>query len=385
MNMGHGVSEVIVAISNEWAKRGIFAAAGCQMTDGHFKTIPTHKVVPDPLAVADLAARLKCRVVVAHGSPYFEILPSMPDWFTTIAYEHGDPTPEMFVNDARERRAIVEHKIRSVYPNVSGVVAISEFIREDIAWPHAVVIRSGVDHIPDQGTKQWVPEHPGSSALRVGTLMRLGAGEAQYKGTKLLPSIRSAVQGMYPDVRFEVMGRGTQADADALQEQGFTVHLNATDEERSTYLRSLDVFISPSLWEGMNLPLVEAQALATPGLAFDTGAHPEFTPLVFDSLQSMAAQVAAYGQDRRLLHEHSRMCYHYVRDGLTWEATARRLAEYLGERLAADAGGRSATPYQPRRRPIVPQDLSIKVRRRLGRYRAAARRRIQVARAGRKS
>ncbi len=385
MKMGHGVSEVIAAISREWATRGIYAAAGCQESDGHFTSIPTRKVAPDPLAVADLAARLKCRVIVAHGSPFFEVLPAVPPWFTTVAYEHGDPTPEMFVDDAAARRNIVERKLKAVYPHVSGVIAISEFIREDIAWPSAVVIRSGVDHIPDQGTKQWVPERPGSTALRVGTLMRLGAGEAQYKGTNLLPAIRDAVADLYPGVQFEVMGRGTPQDADALRAQGLTVHLNASDEERSTYLRTLDVFVSPSLWEGMNLPLVEAQALGTPGLAFDTGAHPEFTPLVFDSLQAMAAQVAAYGRDRGLLQEHGRMSYHYVRDGLTWESTARGVEEYLRERLAADTSGKAAAPYLPRRRLLVPPDLVPKVRRRLGRYRAAAKTRLQRAAAKRRA
>ena len=50
----------------------------------------------------------------------------------------------------------------------------------------------------------------------------------------------------------------------------------------------------------MNLPLVEAQALGTPGLAFDTGAHPEFTPLLYRSVADVAEQIAAYHRDRRL-------------------------------------------------------------------------------------
>lgn len=373
MKMGHGVSEVIAAISQEWAAAGIFSAVGCLEKDGHFTSFPTRRVEPEPVAVADLAAKLECRVVIAHGTPYFEVLPGLPDWFTTIAYEHGDPTPEMFPVDEAARRSIVEHKRRAVYPRTSGVIAISEFIRQDIGWPAARVIRSGVDHIPDLGTKELVPAVPARTSLRVGTLMRLGRGEAQYKGSGLLPAIRSTVSEWAPGTQFEVMGRGTEEDAAELRSQGFTVHLNATNEERSNYLRELDVFVSPSLWEGMNLPLVEAQALGTPGLAFDTGAHPEFTPLVFDSIQSLAGQIRAYDNDRGLLATHGRLAYHFVRDNLSWRETADQVAAFANECLAADSR-RGSTGYRGARLPVV-----RKARRRLGRYRRAARSRLARA------
>ena len=128
------------------------------------------------------------------------------------------------------------------------------------------------------------------------------------------------------DVRFEVMGRGTDADADVFREAGIVVHLNAADEERSAFLRDIDVFVTASLWEGTNLPLVEAQSLGTPGLALDTGAHPEFTPLVFDSPAAMAMQIDRYWQLPELLAAHGRMSYRFVRDRFVWAATAREIA-----------------------------------------------------------
>lgn len=370
MAMGHGVAEVIAAISAEWAREGIFVAAGCQGTDNHFRQLSNHIVPPSPEAVSDLATSLGCNVIIAHGSPYFEVLPALTGRFRTIAYEHGDPTPEFFTHDAAERRAIVDRKRLTVYPSVSGVVAISEFIREDIGWPAAFVIRSGVDHIPDLGTKMLITEQPSKPLpLRVGTLMRLGAGEAKYKGPHLLSEIRATVMREDPTVQFEAMGRGTPADAEGLREQGILVHLNATDEERTAYLRNLDVFVSPSLWEGMNLPLVEAQALATPALAFDTGAHPEFSPLVFDSIDALSQQIVTYGANRALLNEHGKMCYHFVRDGLTWRSTATNLADYL-----------RAQPGRPGGRVAQRQPLTPRIRRRLGRYKAAALNRTRALR-----
>lgn len=347
MKMGYGVPEAIASLARGMAPLGIDTVVGCMDSDDSFGDLQIRRVNPHAPLVLDLAAQEGATVVVANGSPFFEVLPALTGKVRTIAYEYGDPTPEMFDADAAERRAIVEHKRSAVYPNVDAVAAISEFIRHDIGWPQARVIVLGVDHIPDLGCK---PAACAAAApLRVGTLMRLGAGEARYKGTELLPQLRSATADALSAhdgaVRFEVMGRGTQADADRLREAGFTVHLNASDVERAAYLRELDVFISPSRWEGMNLPLVEAQALGTPGLAFDTGAHPEFTPLMFRSVADVALQVAAYDSDREgLLAAHGAGAYAFVRGRLRWQEAAEQMARLIRDQAPLDAPRRRRLP-----------------------------------------
>ncbi|TXH44095.1 MAG: glycosyltransferase [Actinobacteria bacterium] len=351
MKMGYGVPEAIASLARGMAPLGIETVVGCMDSDDSFGDLTIRHVNPHPPLVLDLAAQEGAIVVVANGSPYFEVLPALTGKVRTIAYEYGDPTPEMFAADAAERRAIVEHKRSAVYPNVDAVAVISEFIRHDIGWPQSHVVVLGVDHIPDLGPKparRRPAEAVDREPLRVGTLMRLGEGEARYKGTDLLPALREAIAdglGDDAEVRFEVMGRGTPEDAARLRAAGFTVHLNATDVERAAYLRELDVFVTPSKWEGMNLPLVEAQALGTPGLAFDTGAHPEFTPLLFRSVADVALQVAAYSDDRDgLLAEHGRAARAFVRDRLRWQDSAERMARLIRDQAPSTAPRRRRLP-----------------------------------------
>ena len=92
----------------------------------------------------------------------------------------------------------------------------------------------------------------------------------------------------------------------------------------TAYLRRLDVFISCSQWEGFNLPLVEAQALGTVGLAFDVGAHPEVTPLVVAHLHEAVTLIDTYSRHPGLLGEHAAKGYHFVRRRFAWNDTTTR-------------------------------------------------------------
>ena len=120
------------------------------------------------------------------------------------------------------------------------MVAISRFIAADIDWPAATVIANGIDHVdakPDPARDRR------ASALRVGTLMRLGQGEAYYKGNDLFLDLVAAAEAAGVNARFEVMARGEDADA-ALRARGLTVHLDASDAARDRYLHELDVFVT---------------------------------------------------------------------------------------------------------------------------------------------
>ena len=108
------------------------------------------------------------------------------------------------------------------------------------------------------------------------------------------------------------------------------VRLGVTDDEKWEYLRGLDVFVSCSLWEGFNLPLAEAQALGTVGLAFDVGAHPEVTPFVMGGIADVVRQLRAYSERRALLEAHSTAAYRFVRSRFSWRHTTQSLLDTLG-------------------------------------------------------
>ena len=337
MQRGFGVSVVVSELVGRLRAVGVGAVAGALEIDGDFEAPSVSRVSAEAEAVASLAERHDCHTIVAQTSPFFELLPELAARFDCWAWEHGDPTPAFFDADREARRQVIDNKRRHVYPAVTGVIASSEFLRFDVGWDACSVVHLAADHAPDRGCKPltaWLPRD--GRRLRVGTLMRLGVGEAKYKGNQLFRQIKTVCDRAGLGCDFSVMGRGRPSDAASFQKEGIEAHLSASDEQKWEYLRGLDVFISCSLWEGFNLPLAEAQALGTVGLAFDVGAHPEVTPFVMGGVADVVRQLRAYLGDSDLLRRHSSVAYRFVRSRFSWRLATQRLLEAVAGRTARD-------------------------------------------------
>lgn len=330
MKKGFGVSVVIDALCREYTRLGVDVTIGCLESDGFFQGTPIVVLKPDAESVKALASKIGAGVIVAHTTPFFELLPQLAGKFRVWSWEHGDPDPEFFIWDRYERQAIIDRKQREIYQHLDGVIAISEFIRDEINYPKAAVVYNGCDHI-----KKTRNNITNTSRLRVGTLVRLGTGETTYKGRPILTQLYKALRRLDTHVELHIMGRGTKKDKESLENMGVVVHLNASDEERLEYLNNLDIFVSTSLWEGFNLPVVEAQACGTVGIAFDVGAHPETTPFVTRGIDDMASLIEHYCRHPELLRKHSEMCERWVRRKFSWNSAATASAKLLlGDRLS---------------------------------------------------
>ena len=323
MILGWGVDVAVANMAQHMIAMGYKVTIGCLDKDDSYNHLSVLLVHNDPQSIDRLIEQLGCDCVVAHTSPFFEVLPHLKSKISVWAMEYGDPTPELFKHDFTERNVIKQNKLLNCYPFVNGVIGISKFIRSDIKWPTAKVVYMGCDHAPDLGPKGIfdIDQTPDAS-LKVGTLMRLGQGESNYKGNQLFLDLVTKYKSKNSAVKFFVMGRGTPEDAHFFESMGIEVFLNAPDEEKWTYLRGLDVFLSPSQWEGFNLPLAEAQAVGTIGLAFDTGAHPEVTPHVVSSVDEAVELIHMLSQNKALLIQESALAYRYVRNKFSWKKSA---------------------------------------------------------------
>lgn len=331
MLRGYGVAVVAEQLSKRLEQHGWELFIGCLMSDESSASNKISVIQANESEILNFCRAQEIEIVIAQTSPYFEVLPAIQKFFPTIAYDFGDPAPYLFDHDKNDRAEVRQHKIDHVYPKIGRVLTISEFLRHDIGWPEAGVLYLGADHVANLGTKpSQLPTRRSSQALRVGTLMRLGEGESKYKGNELMRQIISELQDLI-QVQPAVLGRGQNSDAVEWQEAGFEVFLNATDDERRDYLRNLDVFISPSLWEGFNLPLVEAQALGTVGIAFDTGAHPETTPFLASSVFEVVEMLNGWSTNLDQLEKVSNLSYSYVSGKFQWDKTASGLAAHLDE------------------------------------------------------
>jgi glycosyltransferase involved in cell wall biosynthesis len=328
MKMGHGVSVVLERLASELRELGWEVHIASNNCDNSNLSKNVHRIYADLDSVKKIASDLQCSTVIAVTSPFFEMLPALKAEHKTVAYEMGDPTPELFPADGHARQLIAENKRVNVYPKIDKVLTISEFLRHDIKWLQSESVYLGCDHVTDLGTKGLQDFSLGTrDSLKVGTLMRLGDGEAHYKGLNLFEDLKSRFTNQ--NVEFHIMGKGTSQDRASWEGKGYTVHLNATDEERSTYLRKLDVFFSPSLWEGFNLPLVEAQASGTVAVALDVGAHPEVTPFVFQGLDEIESQIRLWMIDFNLLKQNSAQAYHFARRKFAWSKISSTFSDQI--------------------------------------------------------
>jgi GT2 family glycosyltransferase len=330
MALGYGVDVVVSNVVKNLINMGYQITIGCFDKDDYYNDMDIRLLGTDPKntthlieVISNLVEDIGIECVIAHTWPFFEILPNLNLKVPTWAWEHGDPSPDFFPEEVAERQGIKERKLQNSYPAITGVIAISDFIRSDIQWPNAKIIYNGCDHVPDLGSKSIFDYNLNPAAkLKVGTLMRLGQGESLYKGNQHFLEIAKRCQAQNIPAQFYVMGRGTPEDAAYFQSIGIETYLNAPDEQKWEYLRKLDLFFSPSLWEGCNLPLLEAQASGTMSFAFDTGAHPEMSPFIISSMDEAVALIKQISSDRNLLLKNSLLSYHFVRNKFYWKESA---------------------------------------------------------------
>lgn len=96
-----------------------------------------------------------------------------------------------------------------------------------------------------------------------------------YKGLMTFLRLAQRLTERHPGLVCLAAGRGS-ADAEALlHEHGVRAWRNVPDDQMGMLYAAADLLVNTSLWEGFNLPLVEAQAQGTPVIAFDCWAHPE--------------------------------------------------------------------------------------------------------------
>ena len=102
---------------------------------------------------------------------------------------------------------------------------------------------------------------------------------APHKGIHLLLKSFNIVKKQIPNLKLLIVGKPTfnnyfkKLKKTANKDVIFTGFV--PDENLPYYYAACDVYVTASLWEGFNLPAVEAQACGKPVVAFKIGAHEE--------------------------------------------------------------------------------------------------------------
>ncbi|HEY5052057.1 MAG TPA: glycosyltransferase [Solirubrobacterales bacterium] len=126
-------------------------------------------------------------------------------------------------------------------------------------------------------------EHPPNESLRDfrgdGPLLGFVAGLRDQKGLPTLLDALELLAGQSNGVRFAIVGNGplwdeVAARVNAAPLAGQTLLL-PFEGDAEAYLRCLDVFVLPSLWEGLPMAVLEAMAAGLPVVASAVNGTPE--------------------------------------------------------------------------------------------------------------
>ena len=168
---------------------------------------------------------------------------------------------------------------RRVYGGAGAVVAVSEAIAAEVRERQAGTEVS-LTRIPDG----WMPrkldvEEAKKIRLRFGDCCLVGHAAAmdhEVKGQQVLLEAARRLEGAAPGFQFVLLGSGRLEEALRAQAQGLSnVHFEGWVEDPRPWLMALDIFVLPSLREGLGSVALDALSVGAPVVASRTGGIPE--------------------------------------------------------------------------------------------------------------
>lgn len=277
-------------------------------------------------------------IIIVHTPPYYKLVSEyeMPSCYK-IAYDHGEPFPELFPLDEKARAKVILNK-NSALKRFQYHISISNFIKEQSGIQNSTVIYNGVDHISTIiEDNKWSPHEylniPKHSKIIV-SLTRIGENEGLYKGYNLLILFKEKLKKLLQNetLVFVVMGKAVPKNnraEEVFNNSGFIVLENVSEQIKTNFLKTCDLFISTSLWEGFNLPLAEAQYLGAAAISFSTGAHPEVCPYHFTSLFEMTHFSAELLKNNSLKKNVQEKGRRWVTNKFSWAKNGNALHDIL--------------------------------------------------------
>jgi len=282
---GHGVAVVIEQQVRALVKAGHQVLLAGEKSDRDFgfgeqAIFEVH----DPRSAATLASDLNFDVIVAHTPPYFGVARWVGTYPPVLAYDYGEPPPELF-SEAPERRNQLEIKAMELAA-ATRVLAISDAVANEAAFPPDGVVPLGNSHLGRwdelaarrrttvRADRGW------EDSTVILNVCRFHAGERAYKGVDTYTFMRDSLMRMNPALGsktvFVLCGKGTADDVVAMEGCGLTVIANVDDEEMFDLYAASDFYASFSRWEGYNLGIGQALAMGLPVIASDIPAHKAF-------------------------------------------------------------------------------------------------------------
>lgn len=269
-----------------------------------------------------LLRRLQPQIVHTRNLPALDMI--IPAYLAGVPrFIHSEHGFTMMEIDGKNRKYNLVRKASrlAVDRYITMSRDLSNWLHREIGVPEARIttIYNGVDtdrFSPDNGARSIFPAgFAQADSIIIGTLGRLEPVKNQLalvqafaRAIELRPSLRGIL-------RLAVIGDGEQrAEVDAAIAAANNIRditwLPGFRDDTPTLYRALDIFVLPSLREGISNTLLEAMASGRPVIATRVGGNPEIVPdgvagrLVSTDPEEIAAAIIAYAENPALMRAH---------------------------------------------------------------------------------
>ncbi len=203
-----------------------------------------------------------------------------------VYHNHGIGHPELF-ESFLERTYMRLFRLLTNYTakKADKAISISDYLRKVLKKETGInseIVYDSIDR------KRF---HKGVSGKKIREKYKLGNNPiclyvgriSPHKGIDLLIKAFNLVLKEKPEARLIIVGKKTFGNyskkleklADNVDPKKIIFTGFVADEELPDYYGACSVYTTATLWEGFNMPVVEAQACEKPVVAFNIGPHPE--------------------------------------------------------------------------------------------------------------
>jgi glycosyltransferase involved in cell wall biosynthesis len=296
-----------------------------------------------------------------HTPPFYFWLPHFHA--PVIMVEHGTPPGKFFgYRQGRHLDMQTRKRQRRVFRNMrpgDGLVAISDYIRSELpvdVQRSTLVIHNGADHYP-KATQEQIREFRRLAGAGPSDILTVWVGRIQpvkdpqpYKGLHQLLRLGRKIQNETSSIRLIAVGRGDEAAGPVLQNAGITPFFNLPREKMAAVYAAADIFLNTSMWEGFNLPLVEAQFQGTPVIALKVCAHPEvvadgFSGVLVHAQADQFNALNALAQDPERRRQLGIGAARHVAE-FTWERNVDKLEKLIQDSMKVFHSREPVTPVR---------------------------------------
>jgi glycosyltransferase involved in cell wall biosynthesis len=206
-----------------------------------------------------------------------------------VYYDVGIAYPRLFGSlSERVYMRLFGSFTKKTIKNADSAISISKFLSDELKKD--VGLSSSVKYVKidtKRFNKNTIKKHRKEISgvirkfgLKKPVLLYVGR-ISPHKGIHILLEAFGEVKKELPDARLVIVGKHTFGSYSnklkkiASRIGGIVFAGFVPDEELPAYYGACDVYVTASLWEGFDIPIVEANTLGKPSVAFRVGSHAE--------------------------------------------------------------------------------------------------------------